>query len=262
MTSPCCSAVRAVPGAARLGIPQLLWQHLWGPCGRWTLRDGSGPTRPQVGAHLTHVAPPVGWWPSVTRGQLCAPTVRLYANSGKLVLAAHSYQPDQKSDGTCRQVIEPVALTEPAAGVHSLALASLRTGRSGLDLDSSDVFWADRLRTDIPVSSVLSMGWGGGQGRNRTADASLFRAARSTTYRRFSSVFIDIQVPKVDSIWTPGRSLDQGGLQVDSSIACDVRRGCRPTNSRGTRGATRLDWQRPDRPTKPWISWSRLPFDH
>jgi hypothetical protein len=43
----------------------------------------------------------------------------------------------------------------------------------------------------------------GGQGRNRTADASLFRDVRSTAYRQSSMKTQDLRDNDLDSIWTP-----------------------------------------------------------
>jgi hypothetical protein len=59
---------------------------------------------------------------------------------------------------------------------------------------------------------------GGGQGRNRTADASLFRAARSITYRRVSGGFIDLRTFSLDSIWTPDAISIEVGLHSDSTF--------------------------------------------
>src|SRR5581483_5370550 len=58
----------------------------------------------------------------------------------------------------------------------------------------------------------------GGQGRNRTADASLFRAVGSITYRPVYRVFITLRALNLVSGWTPGRSPVGVGLHVDSDI--------------------------------------------
>ena len=53
----------------------------------------------------------------------------------------------------------------------------------------------------------------GGQGRNRTADASLFRAVRSRTYKAPSMKVKDLRDDGLDSIWTPVASLFEFGRQ-------------------------------------------------
>jgi hypothetical protein len=58
----------------------------------------------------------------------------------------------------------------------------------------------------------------GGQGRNRTADASLFRAGGSITYRQVSRSFMDLRALSLDSIWTPGAILKEVGLHSDSTF--------------------------------------------
>ena len=67
------------------------------------------------------------------------------------------------------------------------------------------------------------MSCGGGQGRNRTADASLFRAVRLTSYRPVDRIFIDLRPKYLVSTWTPGRSLIGVGLRVDSGFMSHSR---------------------------------------
>ena len=58
----------------------------------------------------------------------------------------------------------------------------------------------------------------GGQGRNRTADASLFRAARSITYDAPYMKTKELHDNDLDSIWTPVVNLFEFGLHQDSTI--------------------------------------------
>ena len=53
----------------------------------------------------------------------------------------------------------------------------------------------------------------GGQGRNRTAAASLFRAVRSITYEVHSMKTKELRVIDLDSIWTPVVNLSEFRLQ-------------------------------------------------
>jgi hypothetical protein len=58
----------------------------------------------------------------------------------------------------------------------------------------------------------------GGQGRNRTADASLFRAALSMTYESSIHKTKDLDVFDLDSIWTPSGKKVLFGLRLDSVV--------------------------------------------
>ena len=61
----------------------------------------------------------------------------------------------------------------------------------------------------------------GGQGRNRTADASLFRDVRSITYKALRLKTKELRDNDLDSIWTPVVNLFEFGLQVDSTICLE-----------------------------------------
>jgi hypothetical protein len=58
----------------------------------------------------------------------------------------------------------------------------------------------------------------GGQGRNRTADASLFRAVGSITYKAVFRGFIELRAFDLDAIWTPGAIPIEVGLHSDSTF--------------------------------------------
>ena len=62
----------------------------------------------------------------------------------------------------------------------------------------------------------------GGQGRNRTADASLFRDAGSITYKAPSRKTQELHVKDLDSIWTPVVNILEFGLHQDSTINCRI----------------------------------------
>jgi len=64
---------------------------------------------------------------------------------------------------------------------------------------------------------LLSLLECGGQGRNRTADASLFRAVRSIAYVWPCLKTQDLRVNGLDSIWMPETLLGRFGLHVDST---------------------------------------------
>ena len=79
----------------------------------------------------------------------------------------------------------------------------------GLHLDSSEAQRGHRNRAKYLKTC-------GGQGRNRTADASLFRAAGSITYRHVSCGFKELGAVSLDAIWTATRRCqslkDQNGF--------------------------------------------------